>query len=92
MVLQYCGHNKLTVSLRVDFPLYLTLQRLNRGLPRKLLPERDIFRLDAFLENLHPVACHEERYILSALLDRRELLEIEINADGSQYENISKCR
>ena len=41
-----------TPRLRIDFPLWRTLCRLERGLPRKLIPERDIHRLDAFLQKL----------------------------------------
>jgi hypothetical protein len=74
----------------VDFPLYQTLQRLRRGLPRKLIPERDIFRLEAFIEALHSSAVSVERRILSAHLERRELLEIQISPDGRRYERIAK--
>ena len=41
-----------TPRLRIDFPLWRTLCRLARGLPRKLIPERDIHRLDAFLQKI----------------------------------------
>lgn len=92
LLLRYVGQNSNQVSLRVDFPLYQTLQRLRRGLPRKLIPERDIFRLEAFIEALHSSAILPERRILSAHLERRELLEIQISPDGRRYERIAKHR
>lgn len=89
LLLRYAGQNGDAVSLRVDFPLYQTLQRLRRGLPRKLIPERDIFRLEAFLEALHSSTVTDRR-ILSAHLERRELLEIQLSPDGRRYERITK--
>ena len=89
LLLRYAGKNGDAVSLRVDFPLYQTLQRLRRGLPRKLIPERDIFRLEAFLEALHSSTITDRR-ILSAHLERRELLEIQLSPDGRRYERITK--
>lgn len=90
LLLRYVGQSSNQVNLRVDFPLYQTLQRLRRGLPRKLIPERDIFRLEAFIEALHSSASLVERRILSAHLERRELLEIQISPDGKRYERIAK--
>ena len=90
LLLRYIGQGSNQISLRVDFPLYQTLQRLRRGLPRKLIPERDIFRLEAFIEALHSSAVSVERRILSAHLERRELLEIQISPDGRRYERIAK--
>lgn len=90
LVLRYVGQSRGSISLRIDFPLYMTMQKLRRGLPRKLLQERDLFRLDAFIEALHSVQGIVERRILSANLERRELLEIEISPDGKRYERISK--
>ncbi|QQS53743.1 MAG: DUF4338 domain-containing protein [Candidatus Competibacteraceae bacterium] len=89
LLLRYVGQNSGVVSLRVDFSLYQTLQRLRRGLPRKLIPERDIFRLEAFLEALHPSTVTDRR-VLSAHLERRELLEIQLSPDGKRYERITK--
>lgn len=51
-LLRYRATNGRTVSLRVDYPLFATLSQLKSGLPRHLLPDRDINRLDAFLEQL----------------------------------------
>jgi hypothetical protein len=90
LLLRYVGKSSNQVNFRVDFPLYQTLQRLRRGLPRKLIPERDIFRLEAFIEALHSSATLVERRILSAHLERRELLEIQISPDGKRYERIAK--
>jgi hypothetical protein len=83
------GDNGYSSGLRIDFSLYLTLKRLARGLPRKLLPERDGFRIDRFIEALHLSALPEERRILSAHLGRRELLDIELTSDRRKYARIS---
>jgi hypothetical protein len=83
------GDNGYSSGLRIDFSLYLTLKRLARGLPRKLLPERDGFRIDRFIETLHRSELPEERRILSAHLGRRELLDIELTSDRRKYARIS---
>ncbi|MEI7995041.1 MAG: Druantia anti-phage system protein DruA [Methylococcaceae bacterium] len=89
LILRYIGNTGAVANLRLDFPLYLTLQKLRRGIARKLLAEHDLFRLDAFLEALHSIPGNIERRIISAHLERRELLEIEISQDGRRYERIS---
>jgi hypothetical protein len=74
----------------VDFSLFRTLQRLRRGLPRKLLPEDEAFRLDAFMEALSTADTESDRRVFSSHLERRELLEVELSADRKRYERVSK--
>ncbi|MBK5971109.1 MULTISPECIES: Druantia anti-phage system protein DruA [Thiorhodovibrio] len=81
--------NEFMARLKIDFPLFCILQRLRRGLPRKLLPESEAFRLDAFMEALNSVETESDSRVLSAHLERKELLEVELNSEANQYRRVS---
>jgi hypothetical protein len=51
-LLRHTARDGRVASLRIDFSLFATLSRLREGLPRHLVPDRDVNRLDAFLEQL----------------------------------------
>jgi hypothetical protein len=90
LVLQLVARNGRIARLKIDFALFQTLQRLRRGLPRKLLPDSDAFRLDSFMEALDTTDTIADGHILSSHLGRRELLEIEMSPDHKRYERILK--
>lgn len=75
-------------KLRIDFALFRTLKRLQRGLPRKLIPERDVHRLDAFLELLHGSVEGRRDTVWSVHLENLDLIEIGLSADGARYESV----
>lgn len=74
--------------LRIDFLLWRTLRRLARGLPRKLIPERDIHRLDAFLQELGAGIIGERDAIWSVHLENLELIQVNLSADKSRFERV----
>jgi hypothetical protein len=74
--------------LRIDFPLWQTLRRLARGLPRKLMPERDIHRLDAFLEKLSADHMSRRDTVWSVHLESLELIQVSLSADGRRFEGV----
>lgn len=74
--------------LKLDFPLYRTLRRLGRGLPRKLVPERDIHRIDAFLERLGAARQTDRRTLWSVHLENHEVLQVNLSADKRRYEAV----
>ena len=74
--------------LRIDFPLWRTLRRLARGLPRKLIPERDIHRLDAFLQKLGAGTIGERDTIWSVHLENLELVQVNLSADKRRFERV----
>lgn len=76
--------------LRVDFPLFRTLCRLSRGLPRKLIPERDLHRLDAFLEKLAAAATPGERTVWSVHLESLEVIQVTLSEDHGRYEGVRR--
>jgi len=61
-----------SIFLKIDCDLFKTLWKLQKGLPRKLLNYRDVFRLEQFLDYLYSFAPLPERRLLSANLKRRE--------------------
>ena len=78
------GHPRL----RIDFPLWRTLRRLSRGLPRKLVPERDIHRLDAFLEKLGAESSGPRDTIWSVHLENLDLIQVNLSADRRRFEGV----
>ena len=76
--------------LRIDFPLWRTLRRLARGLPRKLIPERDIHRLDAFLQKLGASTVSERDSIWSVHLENLELIQVNLSADRCRFERVRR--
>lgn len=74
--------------LRIDFPLWRTLRRLNRGLPRKLIPERDVHRLDAFLEKLGVGVVGRRDTIWSVHLENLQLIQVSLSSDGKRFEGV----
>jgi ABC-type polar amino acid transport system ATPase subunit len=84
------ANNADSVSLRIDCGLFETLSKLENGLPRKLVADRDIFRLEQFIDELNSRAATNERRIMSANLKRRELIEVHLTTDGKRYERIIK--
>ena len=74
--------------LKIDFPLFQTLRRLSRGLPRKLVPERDVHRVDAFLERLGAAYPGRRDVLWSVHLESLELIQINLGEQGRRFESI----
>lgn len=74
--------------LRIDYPLFRTLRRLGRGLPRKLVPEREIHRLDAFLELLGATRRGDRATVWSVHLENLQVIKVGLSADGRRYESV----
>ena len=77
-----------TPRLRIDFSLWRTLRRLGRGLPRKLVPERDIHRLDAFLQKLGGGTVGERDSVWSVHLENLELIQVNLSTDKKRFERV----
>ncbi len=75
--------------LRIDFPLFRTLRRLGRGLPRKLMPERELHRIDAFLERLGPSVPGARTTVWSAHLENLQVLEVGLAPGRRAFESVT---
>lgn len=84
-----CGSDE-SVCLRIDFALFETLSRIRNGLPRRLIPDRDTFRLESFLDRLGSLQLSADRRILVSNQDRRELLIVDLSSDRKRYESVQK--
>lgn len=86
LLLEYQRASSNPVRLRVDHSLFVALQRLRQGLPRQLLPDRELNRLDYFLEQLRRsnVPTSREFYIHNH--DQRTTLKVVLSPDFKTYE------
>jgi uncharacterized protein DUF4338 len=71
--------------LIVDFSLFETLRKVQKGLPRHLLPERDLNRLDSFLTQLHEAEPQRTSEFLVYNQETLKTSRIQISEDKAQY-------
>ncbi len=76
------------VRLRVDHPLFVALERLRQGLPRQLLPDRELNRLDAFLEHLRRADVPQTRDFFIHNHDDRTTAQVTLSPDMNCYEAV----
>ena len=88
LLLEYGRRDALSVRLRVDHPLFVALERLRQGLPRQLLPDRELNRLDAFLEQLRRSDVPQSRDFFIHNHDDRSTSHIVLSPDLSSYEAV----
>jgi hypothetical protein len=84
-LLRHAARDGRTVSLRIDSSLFATLSRLREGLPRHLVPDRDVNRLDAFIEQLQTMPVEPLREFVAFNAEHRLTTRIRLSADGRKY-------
>jgi hypothetical protein len=78
------------IDLRVDFSLFATLANLRGGLPRHLIPDRDLNRLDAFLEQLQAAAPNQNREFVAFNTEHRLATRIRLSSDWKRYVEVKE--
>jgi hypothetical protein len=78
-----------TVRLDVDYSLFLALEKLEQGLPRHLLPAREVNRLDAFLDQLRRTDVQQTNVFFIHNHDTRTTAKLILSADGKRYDEIT---
>ncbi|HUY91798.1 MAG TPA: Druantia anti-phage system protein DruA [Pirellulales bacterium] len=78
-----------SVRLDVDYTLFVALEKLEQGLPRHLLPARDVNRLDAFLDELRRTDVSQTNVFFIHNHDTRTTAKIILSADGKRYEEVT---
>jgi hypothetical protein len=76
------------ITLKIDFDLFRTLENINSGLPRNLLPERAINRLDDFIHALLAKIPPVDTEFYTYHAERNETLKVQ--HDGKKFEEIKK--
>lgn len=89
-LLHYRSRTGRAVGLRVDFSLFATLKDLGAGLPRHLLPERDLNRLDAFLEQLQAAGIEGTQEFVTFNTEHRMAARIRLSRDGKRYLKVKR--
>jgi hypothetical protein len=77
--------------LIIDFPLFETLRRVQKGLPRHLLPERDLNRLDSFLTQLHEAEPQRTNEFIIYNQETLTTSRIQVSEDQSQYIRVTRA-
>jgi hypothetical protein len=90
LLLRYRRTGAPDISLRIDFMLFCALEKLRQGLPRQLLPDRDVNRLDSFIEQLRRVDIKGGRNFFIHNHDDRTTANVTLSSDLSRYESVRK--
>jgi hypothetical protein len=77
-----------TCRLKIDYPLYATLTQIAAGFPRHLAAERDLNRLDAFMDELKSLNPERKRQFVSFSSENRVVNRITLSADFRQYTEV----
>jgi hypothetical protein len=88
LLLEYKGKTALPVRLRIDHQLFVALERLRLGLPRQLLPDRELNRLDAFLEALRRLDIPYTRDFFIHNHNERTTAQLTLSPDLTSYESV----
>jgi len=84
-LLEYRPSTGGVIALRVDYALFVALERLGQGLPRQLLPDRELNRLDAFLEQLRRAdVTHTSEFVIH-VHDDRTTAQVTLSDDLQTY-------
>lgn len=76
------------VALRVDANLSAALARLEAGLPRQLLPDRELFRLERFIEALRGLGLGTMGDFVIHHHELRSTVAVGISADKEAYSQV----
>jgi hypothetical protein len=86
LLLRYRCKDKHDVVIKIDYNLFMALEKLRQGLPRPLLPDREVNRLDSFIEQLRRADIGKERVFYIHDHDNRTTAEVTVSSDFSRYE------
>lgn len=81
-------HRPSRISLRVDYALFAALEKLRHGLPRQLLPDRELNRLDVFIERLRRLDLPVSREFFIHSHDSRTTIAVTLSSDLKKYEAV----
>jgi hypothetical protein len=90
LLLRYRRQSGLYASLRVDHSLFASLEKLKEGLPRQLLADREVNRLDSFIEQLRRIDIGKERTFFIHNHEDRTTTQVELSSDFSRYEKVKR--
>jgi hypothetical protein len=77
--------------LNVDFALWTTLRRLRDGFPRHLTAERDLNRVDAFLNQIMGTNPPQGRVFMVFNNEDRLVTRVTLTNDYRQYTEVELC-
>lgn len=90
LLLRYRRTGTSDIALRIDYMLYRALERLRQGLPRQLLPDRDVNRLDSFIEQLRRAEIKRDRKFFIHNHDDRTTAELTLSSNFRRYEKVGR--
>lgn len=77
--------------LNVDFPLWATLRKLSVGFPRHFAAERELNRVDAFLNEIMGTNPQQGRVFVAFNNEDRLVTRVTLSNDYRQYADIESC-
>ena len=80
--------NSGDIQIRVDYTLFVALQRLRQGLPRQLHPDRGLNRLDVFLEQLRRANIPQNRDFFIHDHNERTTIKVTLSDGMNCYDSV----
>ena len=91
-LLRHSPPDKPVRSLKIDYGLFKTLRQLRNGLPRHLLPEKYLNRLDSFVEALQADSSQSSPRFVLFNARRQSASIVTLSNDFSKYTEVSEVR
>lgn len=89
LVLEYRDANEIC-RLKIDYPLFSTLMKIAAGFPRHLAAERDLNRLDAFLDEIKGREPERKRQFILFSSESRLVTRVTLAPDFKQYTEVER--
>lgn len=80
-----CKINGRSAVLHIDYWLFSALQMLKQSIPRRMLPDQHVNRLDRFIAQLHRLGLPLDRNFICFNSDSRSGARIVLSQDAKEY-------
>jgi hypothetical protein len=88
LILEYKPTAGNPVQLRIDYQLFVALEKLKNGLPRQLIPDREVNRIEAFVEQLRRTDIAQQSQFFIHNHNDRTTLRMKLSLQFDRYEEI----
>jgi len=84
-----CQNGMRSAVLNIDYWLFAALEMLRQSIPRRMLPDQHVNRLDRFIAQLHRLDLQADRNFISYNTESRSGARIVVSQDAGRYVEVS---